>query len=834
MSKRTSRLAVLFVLVSFTAAQAQQFDIIPVGPQVQNPYQGQQAQNPYQGQQPAGMTQAGPQLPQAGYPSLEGQRAAYPPLEGQRFLPQALPGFQQGRYQASLEPPPQPLSVFEAYVRSKIAESLRKAGVYTEFPDKTSALGREAGPAPGQQGYGPGGTNAALAGRQPEYAPSGTDEGPAPGQPGYGTWRMDAVYAPWGMAAGLTIRQFGYDLFAQSPYTFAPVQQVPVGPDYVIGPDDEIRIAVWGKVDGQWAVRVNRDGNISLPKIGVLGVTGLTFEELKELLKRELSKYYTGYEMNVSMGSLRTIRVYIVGNAARPGSYTVSSLATLVNALIEAGGPSKTGSLRDIQLKRNGKTIVHFDLYDLLLNGDKTKDVKLMPEDVIFIPPIGPMAAIVGTVKKTAIYELNDRTKLTELIRMAGGLTGFAFKGRVQIGRTEGQAFRTISEGDLVDIEKSDEKNVALKDWDIVTVFNVAERPEVTRVTGAVASPGEFGIVPGVTTVRDVITKAGGLLYYASHEAEVTRVKVTQSGPVTERFTVDLEKALAGDPRENVALQMNDYIFVRAVPDWQLYRTVTISGEVKYPGTYTIKKGEPLSSLIERAGGYTEYAYPRGAVFTRERVRELQQRNLEEIVARMERELLAESSTVTSASPETVEARKIELQQKQAFIESLKKAKATGRLTIRLAHLRLLKGSRYDIELENNDALFIPMNNKVVNVVGAVMSNASVIYTEKTPAKDYIRMAGGYSRYADTKHMYVLKVDGSARKLPSGLINWSGSSDRWELTGFEGEATQLEAGDTIVVPEKLERIAWLREIKDITQVFAQLAAAAGIVYLVSK
>jgi hypothetical protein len=215
-------------------------------------------------------------------------------------------------------------------------------------------------------------------------------------------------------------------------------------------------------------------------------------------------------------------------------------------------------------------------------------------------------------------------------------------------------------------------------------------------------------------------------------------------------------------------------------------------------------------------------------------VRELQQRNLEEIVARMERELLAESSTVTSASPETVEARKIELQQKQAFIESLKKAKATGRLTIRLAHLRLLKGSRYDIELENNDALFIPMNNKVVNVVGAVMSNASVIYTEKTPAKDYIRMAGGYSRYADTKHMYVLKVDGSARKLPGGLINWSDSSDRWELAGFEGEATQLEAGDTIVVPEKLERIAWLREIKDITQIFAQLATAAGIVYLVSK
>ncbi len=211
--------------------------------------------------------------------------------------------------------------------------------------------------------------------------------------------------------------------------------------------------------------------------------------------------------------------------------------------------------------------------------------------------------------------------RLAETIRMAGGLTGFAFKGRVQIRRTEGQAFRTIFEGDLVDIGKNDEKNLTLKDWDIVTVFNVAESLNVARMTGAVASPGEFGIAAGMTTLKDVITKAGGLLYYASHEAEITRVKVTQSGPVTERFTVNLEKAMAGDPKDNIALQINDYIFVRAVPDWRLYRTVSVAGEVRYPGTYTIKRAERLSSFLERAGGYTQYAYLRGAVFTRERVR---------------------------------------------------------------------------------------------------------------------------------------------------------------------------------------------------------------------
>ncbi len=740
----------VFTLVSFSMAQAQQVEIITAGPMTANPYQGQQAQA------------AGGQT-QIGQPQLPGVPPSAP--EGQKPAPQGPPRNQGGKSEGGApEAAAQPPSAFEAYTRSRIDESMPRTGA------------------------------------------SG--------------------------GAQVNAGQFGYDLFRKPPSTFAPVDQVPVGPGYVLGPDDEIRIAIWGRVDGQWAVRVDRNGNITLPKIGVLGVTGLTFEQLKELLHREFSKYFTGFEMSVSMGSLRTIRVYVVGNAMRPGSYTVSSLSTLVNALLEAGGPSKVGTMRDVQVKRNGKTVVHFDMYDLLLKGDKTKDVTLMPEDVIFIPPIGPVAAVLGNVRSPAIYELKDGTRLADLIRMAGGLTGLAFKGRVQIRRTEGQAFRTIFEGDLIDIEKHNEKNLGLKDWDIVTVFSVAESLNIARITGAVANPGEFGIAAGVTTVKDVITKSGGLLYYASNEAEVTRVETTQSGPVTKRFTVDLPKAMAGDPRQNVALQVNDYIFVRTIPDWQLYRTVTVAGEVRYPGAYTVKKGERLSSLIERAGGYTEYAYLKGAVFTRERVRELQQRNLEEMIARMERELLAESSTVTSTSPETVEAKKIELQQKQAFIESLKAVKATGRLTIRLTHLRLLKGSPYDIELENADNLYVPMDTKVVNVVGAVMSNASMIYIDKVTPKDYINMAGGYSRYADTGNTYVLKVDGSARKLSGGFVNWNGAKDRWEMAGFGEEGKQVESGDTIVVPEKLERIAWLREIKDISQIFANLSIASGIIYLI--
>ena len=672
-----------------------------------------------------------------------------------------------------------------------------------------------------------------------------------PGQPKPGSTSMAPSQLPTGgslsgfeqfIAGGTSsgistnIYQFGYDLFRQPPSTFAPADRVPVGPDYVLGPGDELRITIWGNIEGQWNVVVDRDGKISLPKVGIIGVTGLTYGEFKETLNKELSKYYTNYQMNVSMGPLRTIRVYIVGNASRPGAYTVSSLSTLVNSLFEAGGPSKTGTMRNIDVKRNGKNVVQFDMYDFLLKGNKTKDVRLMPEDVIFIPPVGPLAGIAGNVRNPAIYELKGETRLLDLIGMAGGLTGMAFRGRVQVQRIENNEFRTIFEGDLIDIEKTAEKNFALKDGDLVKVFAVVDLKNTITITGAVANPGDFGVASGVTQVSDVIALSGGLLYYASSQMEITRVKVTQTGPRTERFVVDVFKAMEGDPAHNVPLEMNDYLFVRMVPEWQLYRTVNVGGEVKYPGAYTITRGEKLSSVLERAGGYTNFAYLRGAMFTRERVRQLQQKTLEELATRLEKELIAEGAmgAGTALTAEEVQAKKMEMEQRAKFIESIKRQKATGRMTIWLAHLRLLKGSEYDIELEEGDSLYIPSENKVVNVVGAVMSIGSFIYNEKWGYEDYVQMAGGYSRYADEDNVFVMKVDGSARKLSNGFMNWSPIRKRWEVAGFNDAKGPLESGDSIVVPERLERTAWLRNLKDITQILANAGLAAATIAVLYK
>lgn len=617
----------------------------------------------------------------------------------------------------------------------------------------------------------------------------------------------------------LDISQFGYDLFAKPPATFAPALYVPVGPDYVVGPGDGIKIDVWGRFEGSWNVVVNSDGNISLPKAGVFGVTGLSFNELKELLHKKLSKYYTGFEMNVSMGPLRTIQVYVVGNAQRPGAYTISSLSTIINALFEGGGPSKTGSMRNIQVKRNGRTVVTFDLYDFLLRGDKTKDLRLMPEDVIFIPPAGPLVGIAGTVKTPAIYELKGETRLLDLIEMAGGITSTAFKGRVQMQRTEDHHSRTMFEGDLLDIEKKPEKNFVLQDGDMAKIFTVVDTASRVVITGAIANPGEYGVNPGVTKISDIISLAGGLLYYSSEQVEVTRVTVTQTGPKTDIFRIDLAKAAADDPQHNLPLQMNDYLLVRSVPEWNLYRTVSLTGEVRFPGTYTFKQGETLSSLIERAGGFTTRAYLRGAVFTRERVREQQQRQINEMAERLERELSGSGTAqvATASGPDDARMVQLELEQKRQFIAQLKATRAKGRIALNITEMATFRGSAYDIELEQGDIISVPSDPKTVQVIGSVYNQSAFVYERSKEYAYYVNLAGGYTTNADKGNTFILQANGTAIK--------AGGS-------FLGFGERLNSGDTVVVPEQIERVAWMRNIKDITQIMYQIAVTAGVLLVV--
>ncbi|MBI5453116.1 MAG: SLBB domain-containing protein [Deltaproteobacteria bacterium] len=628
---------------------------------------------------------------------------------------------------------------------------------------------------------------------------------------------------------GPEISQFGYDLFKESPTTFAPVDTVPVGPGYLLGPGDELRISLWGKLNADYAVRIDREGKIVIPQIGVLHISGLTFSEAKTFLDKELSRYYLPSEvkMNVSMGALRSMRVFVVGKARRPGSYSLSSLSTLVNALFAAGGPSKSGSMREIQVKRGGKDIVSFDLYDLLIKGDKTKDVRLMPEDVIFIPPAGPLAGISGNVRTPAVYELKGDLDVAGLIELAGGLNDIAFKGRCQIERIE-NGKGVVFEANLEDPEILKMK---VRQGDIVQIYTVSQDRRFVKLMGAVQNPGEYGIGKGLK-VRDLVNLAGGLKYFAlSDEAELTRVTATPEGPKTEKVIIKLKRALDGDPSANMDLKEDDFLFIKAVPEWEKFKTVDVTGEVRHPGTYTINKGERLSSLIERAGGFTERAYLKGAVLERDSVKVLQQRQLNESIDRLEFQLISESaqSIEGSLNAEEVALQRAGAEQRKALIAKMRAAKAKGRISLRIEEPQKLKGTPSDISLEQGDVLYIPERPSQVQVLGAVYNQTAFVHNPKLSLSNYIQKAGGVSKDADRSEIYILKVDGTAVSAhEKGFLSfgWDSEDKRWEGGGFM--SMRLDPGDTIVVPEKIEKVSWLREVKDITQILYQIAVTAGV------
>jgi protein involved in polysaccharide export with SLBB domain len=612
---------------------------------------------------------------------------------------------------------------------------------------------------------------------------------------------------------GSGLKQFGYDFFYKKPSSFIPDQNVSVPPDYIIGPGDELIISVWGRINERWKVSVSREGTIYLPKIGLISVSGVSFENINDFLKKEISRYYSDFEINVSLGKLKSIRVYIVGNVSKPGAYTLSGLSTVISALFETGGPSKNGSMRAIELKRGGKTISVIDLYDFLLKGDKTKDLKLINEDVIYVPPVGPLVAITSGVKNPSIYEIKNGNKLLDLINMAGGFDNIAYNKRISVKRIFENKYTDYADFDIDNLNENSDKNIYLKDGDIITIKSVVDFDTSINISGAVVYPGKIGIKQGEMTLKDAINLSGGLLPQAGDTVEITRFIITSTGVFTKRFEVSLKKVLEGDPNHNIKLMPYDSIIVKSIPDWYYPKYVEVVGEVQSPGVYTISKGEKISSVLKRCGGFTKNAFPKGMIFIRESVRKQQQENIEKIADRLEKELFSESASniSTSLSQEEIQSKKEVFLQKQRLISKLRQAKAIGRVYIKFDSLESFENSEYDIELQEGDKIIIPQRPDYVNVTGAVMAEGSYVYSGGS-YKKYIDMAGGYSYYSDKSRVFIIKADGSAIKAKSGIFG----------------STKVEPGDTIVVPEKFESVAWLREIRDITQIITNLLMSAGV------
>ncbi len=403
------------------------------------------------------------------------------------------------------------------------------------------------------------------------------------------------------------LKQFGYELFAGAPTTFAPATDIPVSADYIIGPGDEIHVQLYGGTNLVIDLTVDRDGVLPFPELGPLTVAGLSFREMKEHVAREVENRMIGVDVSVSMGRLRSIRVFVLGEVFQPGSYLVSGLATLTNALLASGGVQKVGSLRRIELKRAGELIQEMDLYDLLLHGDTSEDERLMPGDVIFVPPVGAVVGVAGEVLRPALYEMKGSLTARQIIELAGGLLPTAYTELVQLERIENGKRVTYDMG----LEGS--RQWSLQAGDIVKVYPILNREEeIVFLDGNVLRPGKRQYYRGMR-ISDLVGSTAMLL----PETYFDYGLIERENPLNrepEYFAFDLGAILVeGNPDMDVSLEPRDHVYIFHRSSFQETPKVAIRGEVRSPGSYDFKKDMRVLDLVLAAGGLTRDAWLREA-----------------------------------------------------------------------------------------------------------------------------------------------------------------------------------------------------------------------------
>ncbi|MGL1292087.1 SLBB domain-containing protein [Vibrio parahaemolyticus] len=767
------------------------------------------------------------------------------------------------------------------------------------------------------------------------------------------------------------LKRFGLDLFAGSPTTFAPISDVPVPADYTVGAGDEIVIQLFGKENTTHRLRVNRAGVINFPSIGPVQVAGMTFSDVRDSLNQRVKEQMIGVRSDISLGEMRTMQVFVMGDAYKPGAYTVSALTTISQAIYYSGGFSESGALRNVQLKRNGQVIRKLDMYDLLLKGDARNDIRLLPGDVVFIGALGNTISIDGEVNRPAIYEIKPDETYKQAIQMAGGFTANAYSDQIEVKRYAAKGARDaltlnfsqsqdqqskVKDGDAVNVLKKSEEltryvqiegdvrhpgfiewksglriadlfqsvdtsfnstadvsytvvvreinpqrdievyqvnlanailsptskdNLKLNSRDRVLVFNrfnnedldtLADQetvtkaktleqaqlqaqqeqlkeqevmsssvavssaapleknskqpkimfrgkeitkddfealkqntrrtllapvllqlqqqsrlglaPQIAEVFGEVKHPGRYPITPRMT-ISTLIEAAGGLTYNAfTINAELARTVINSKD---ERASIDVERidlrqAIKGSTADDAVIVGRDRLNILEKPNVKLQSTVTLQGEVRFPGTYTVRQGETLGELLERAGGLTEFAHPQGAIFTREALRLQEQKLLNQYAADMR----AETAKKTFRADSNMGSVISDPDKTLKFVEEASRSKALGRMVVQLN--RILKDERSaDFMLEDGDFLFVPTFRNTVSIMGEVQVPITYLLDNKLDVDDYLNKAGGAKKQADEDRIFVVRADGSVYKPTSGY--WFGNNHE-----------ELKAGDTIVVP----------------------------------
>ena len=722
-----------------------------------------------------------------------------------------------------------------------------------------SAAAAAAGPTaaaglPAFPGMAPGNLPAGLLGTSPNAAQA------APGAP-----VLTTALPPLGSnqfrsfvqeTTGQTLPLYGYNLFGNN--SFPAVSDVPVPANYMIGPGDEINLRIWGTIDLALNLTVDRHGQITVPRAGPLTVAGIRSDQLEARLKNHIARVFKNFELNATLGRLRSIQVFVVGQARKPGVFTVSSMSTLISALFESGGPAATGSMRQIRLVRGGKTESTLDLYKFIHSGDTSADVRLLPGDVIVIPPAGPRVALLGALDNPAIYELTQKEEpLSAVLAFSGGLQVLTTSHRARVERintSQDKAPRMVEERALNAIGLA----AAVRDGDVISLLMISpEFSNAVTLRGNVTNPLRYAYRPGMR-VSDLIPDVSALIQADYHVRKNLLVQYQQNKDIagkdiagkdiagkdiagkdvaykkafsdrasddtqplvgeinwqyasierlntsdlgTTLIPFNLAKAVKNkDPLHDLVLQSGDIVTVFSVKEMPVpvelrSQFVRLVGEVMVPGLYQLQPNDTLPRLIARSGGLSKNAYPYGTVFTRESNRTQQQENLDKSVRRLETDV---NNQVSSNMQNATEA------EKSSTVQA-----ALAQQKILLDRMKSLKANgRISLELdpsavefpplilEDGDQIFVPNRPSFVGVFGEVMAETSFIHNPNATVSKYLEKAG-LTRDADAENIMLVRADGSAEA--SGSRQWLG------LGGSALLGKKLNPGDFIFVPGMVDR-----------------------------
>ncbi|HEX4037354.1 MAG TPA: SLBB domain-containing protein [Acidobacteriaceae bacterium] len=693
---------------------------------------------------------------------------------------------------------------------------------------------------------------------------------------------------------------------------------VPLGPDYVVGPGDQLTIELWGGVTQSITRAVGRDGSIFLPEAGALQVAGLPLGTVQNLIGGALQRQYRDAQVAVTVSRLRSVRIYVVGDIQRPGGYDVSSLATPVSLLYAAGGPTAAGSLRTALHERGDRLIEKIDLYDFLLHGVRKGSAPFQSGDTLVVPPAGPLVAVTGAVRRPAIYELNDtEASLASVIEDAGGFTAAASLSHIRIERIDPHRQREtvtldrsgrsasetqppavaalrVQDGDRIRVEPilpysqraiylaghvvrpgrlpytqdmhvsdvlrsyrdvlpepadraeivrlvppdlhaetiefslpdvlAGHAQISLLPFDTIRVFGryQLDAPMVT-IRGQVLRPGTYPMSRGMTAAQ-LVRMAGGFRRDALRaRADLTSYQVDNGNRIAELLsTVRIGDAVEGsDPQADVPLKPGDILSIHQITSWDdIGESVTIQGQVRYPGSYGFTDGEKLSSVLRRAGGLLPTAYPAGAVLVRVQVKQEEENSREELIRQIEtNSAAARLSPTAAAGGNAAGALQLIKAQEDQVLSNLKAHPPGGRMVIHMtADIDSWANSPADIELRRGDVLTIPKRPGFVLVTGQVYNATALSFAPGRTAEWYLGRAGGTNSTANRKEIFIIRANGSVVGRHSG--GWLGGSVL---------ATRLQPGDIVVVPQKIlgGSLFW-RNLLSTGQLAASVAITAGV------